>query len=71
MKLTKKTLLNLGFTESWPDGNPIEPWWDNKELDITFFKTPTVNEFFRELHKIYNAEGRRQVQDAIKQALAM
>lgn len=71
MKLKKETLINLGFKETWPDGNPTEPWWKNKELNFTFYNRPTVNEFFDKLKEIYKKEGREQVQNMIKKALLM
>lgn len=65
------TLQDLGFTPSMPTGNPSSPWWENEELDITFFGTPTCRELMEKLALHFKDEGTKSVREPILQALGL
>ncbi|QNK01700.1 hypothetical protein [Dyella telluris] len=69
-KLSPEVMKALGFKETWPAGNPTEPWWKHEnDLFHTFFKAPTASELFKEIAREASYRGRREVQTAIKKAL--
>ena len=72
-KLTRETMLNFGFIEKWPGGNPKEPWWYGHPAmpDIWFPKLPTVEQFWKTVSKHFYSLGKEDTQSAIREALGM
>ena len=55
-RMNKTAMKNLGFTETWPGGNPTEPWWKNPTsvaLDGVWSTAVVLNWFFENV-KILN-----------------
>lgn len=74
-KISRETMLALGFTESWPQGNVTEPYWEypfkfGKEIiKIRFWGFPTVEDFWKEISDTFMFEGREEVRDLFRQAM--
>jgi hypothetical protein len=70
-KISPLVLRALGFVDEWPGGNPKEPWWehpDNGDLP-TFFKRPTLDEFWAAVGNAFKAEGRLQLRGEIRKLI--
>lgn len=71
MKLSKETMVQLGFKEKWPQGNPTEPWWVNKSLGMTFYSLPTTRELLDQLRDLWQRETREKIQGELRRVIGV
>jgi hypothetical protein len=65
-RMSRETLINLGFKEKWAGGNPTEPCWEL--APFWFWKRPLVTEFWEVIENEFVADGRREVRELLKKA---
>lgn len=74
-KVSRETMLDLGFTETWPSGNPKEPWWEKPfelksgQFTLWFTELPTVEAFWNSVARSFGDLGRREVRALLKKAI--
>lgn len=72
MKLSVKTLKELGFKETWPRGNPTHPWWVNRSLGITFYDgLPTTKQLLDSLRDRWQRQMKDKIQGELRRLIGV
>jgi hypothetical protein len=69
--VSREAMLALGFTETWPGGNPTEPWWENpfEMPGVWFTELPTVDHFWQEITRCFVSKGKSEIREKLKQTI--
>lgn len=72
MKLSRETMVQLGFKETWPQGNPTHPWWVNRKLDVTFYDgIPTAKRFLDLLRDKWQRQMKDKIQGELRRLIGV